>query len=357
MKPPIPRVTLAVLLSALGLVAQNQDADRLLQRLIDEREVPGLAAVVVSGERVLYERALGVAEVGERRPMTLDTPLAIASLSKCFVAALTVSLAEADVVDLDAPVRQWVDEIPESWPPITLRHLLSHTAGVADYIDFPNMRQRYQREAPRAEILAELLSHAPAFEPATRFDYSNGGFHLVGHAIEQAAGDSLANLLRDRVFQPAGMARARLLEPEADDDDVAVGYVAAETGVAPAPYSSRNWSYAAGAVVASARDLAHWIQALARGEVLERAQLRTLWTATRLPDGSTAPYGLGHQLQRGANFTLAYHTGRKPGFHATMGTLIEQRLSVIVLLNRDDVDSFPVAQRLAAMFRGAAKSR
>ena len=345
-------LSVCLLLIPLGAASADAWEDARLRSLeyLEElratEQVPGIACMVLVDGDVVMGEALGVADRESETPMTLDTRTQVGSLTKSFVAAAALLAAERGQLDLDVPLATLLDDIPDAWSGLTVRHLLNHTGGVVDYTEFPDIRERYRLETPHEEIVAEMRSHELSFAPGAQWSYSNSGYHFVGLALETSTGNSLGDLLEESLFAPAGMESASLLTADGCAD-CATGYVVEDGALAPGPHNSSTWSYAAGGVVASARDLAAWIRALAEGSPVPPALLRQMWTPAVDASGEKAPYGLGTQLQTGPGFTLAYHTGSRPGFHATMGTLVERRLSVIVLLNRSDVDSFPIAQRLA----------
>lgn len=204
-------------------MALKQSADALLRRATDAGDVPGVVAMAISREATIYEGAFGQRVLGERAPMTLDTVVWIASMSKAITTTAALQLVERGKLDLLSPVSRWVPEI-DSIPvlegfdasgaprthapkrPVTLQHLLTHTAGFG-YEFWSDAIQKYQtaREIPQIITCQNAALRTPLlFEPGERWNY---GINLdwAGKAVEAASGKKLGAYLKENVFAPLGM--------------------------------------------------------------------------------------------------------------------------------------------------------
>ncbi|MFQ3592577.1 MAG: serine hydrolase domain-containing protein [Gemmataceae bacterium] len=169
--------------------------DRLVQDAIKEGQAPGAVVVVVRDSKVAYRKAFGMRAKDE--PMTLDTLFDLASLTKPIATATSVfKLVEQGKLTLDDPVRKWVPGFREG---ITLRHLLLHTSG------YPAGGPAKEFQNGKEAMLKYLIRVAEKIEPDKKFVYTDLGFILLGHIVEQASGQSLDAFAAREIFTPLKM--------------------------------------------------------------------------------------------------------------------------------------------------------
>ena len=163
-----------------------------LQRTLDReraaQQIPGAAAAVVAGGRVVWVGASGLADVRRRVPVSRDTRFAIASVTKPFVAGLVAQLAATGVLGLDDPLSRWVPRFPGARR-ITLRQLLDQTSGLDDYVGEGRFVAAERRRGPDFEWAPrELLRYVPSplAAPGERWNYSNANYLLLGLVVERA---------------------------------------------------------------------------------------------------------------------------------------------------------------------------
>lgn len=182
-----------------------------LQTLFDdlhERQLFSGAAVVGHGDRIVWESGFGDADAERNVRFTPDTPTDGASLAKTFTAALLITLEREGVLSLDAPVQSLLPELP--YADITLRHLLSHSSGLAvdyGYFDAFIPADHVRTTEGLLHVLAEQKPPL-AFQPGTGFEYSSLGYDLASLAAGRAAKMPYVRLLQERIFQPLGMTSA-----------------------------------------------------------------------------------------------------------------------------------------------------
>ena len=180
----------------------------------DEPGSPGCALAVARDGDLVYTRGYGYANLDYDIPITPRTVFDVASVTKQFVAAVANMLALDGTVSLDDDVRRWLPELPEYESPVTLRHLIFHTGGLRDYLNlFPLAGAGDYYSVSREQLLAMMSrQRAPVFAPGERYEYSNTGYMLLAHALERAAGKSIGELARERIFKPLGMDGSRMHE-------------------------------------------------------------------------------------------------------------------------------------------------
>lgn len=328
-----------------------QHLDEIADRTFAGWKVPGLVyGVVIDGELV-HSRGLGTLRVGEDAPPDADSVFRIASMTKSFTAATILSLRDEGRLRLDDPVALHLPELASlrgptlDSPPISLRHLLTMTAGFPT--DDP-WGDRQQGLDPRAflELAARGLSFAWA--PGTRFEYSNLGYGLLGRVISAVTRREYRDAVRERILDPLGMTSTGYLQSEVPAERLARGYVWRDGAFLPEPMDEYGALASMGGVFTSIRDLATWVSgfldafpprdepglpvAWSAGHPLSRATRRemqqpsvTFDVAVEFaspeaePDLEGGAYGFGlfalEDLRWGR---LVGHSGGYPGFGSNM---------------------------------------
>jgi CubicO group peptidase (beta-lactamase class C family) len=298
--------------------------------------VPGGALGLVVDGRLAFATGLGVKDAATGEPVGTDTVFRVASTSKTFTAAAVMSLVDGGAVSLDAPITRYLPELrlqpPHDPSRLTLRRLLSHTAGVPDYLEFecadgPDALSAWFAAHP------DLTLWTP---PGRLWSYSNLGYSLAGLVAERAAGVPFRQLVEDHILGPLGMATATF-----DVDEViATGDHAAAHPIDPidATLSRCGLTDPPGYLYASVRDLGRFTEAMLAwgGGVVEPpslVQMALPHTSTQAPPD--AFYGLGLFQQRYNGMLVVGHPGDLPGMHSAWWMVPGRRFGVIVLVNGD----------------------
>jgi CubicO group peptidase (beta-lactamase class C family) len=310
----------------------------LLDRLIHESHrnsgAPSLSAAVFRHGTLLHLTCCGNAH-----PETLYQT---ASLGKHFTAALALLLAaRGDGPALDAPVARHLPELPRAWTGITLRHLLSHAAGIPDAgYDALDLSRDY---TDSQLALAVGSGGELEFPPGSARTYSNAGYVLAGIAIGRSAGAFYGDLLRELIFDPLGMATATVNTPAAP-----VGHIRENsgTGLRSAPFVSPTLNRLAdGGISLSILDLARWESALCSPFA---AGVAEMFVETKLNNGRPSGYGLGWFLSDSDRGRVAEHDGLWQGFSTAMVRHLDEGLSAVVLADVEDLDAANLAHSLLA---------
>lgn len=323
--------------------------DALVPELLARHAVPGLAVGLVEEGRVLFAGGWGWADSASGRPVTEGTVFNVASLSKPVTAWGVLHLAEARRLDLDAPVASLLEDwrpppSEHDWEGVTLRRLLSHTAGLS----MPSVPW-FPADSAVPELDAVLRGEAGETgplrlveEPGMSWSYSGGGYALLQRIVEEVSGAAFPAYMRRRVFEPLGMTATTFARDSVPDSRAAVPHD--EAGNPIAPY--RLVGVAAGGLHGTVRDFSRLLAAYSggdgepagRGVLSPEGMSRMLSPVAevRLPDVDTrgATYGLGHNLLRAAGGErMAFHSGGNPGFLAYFLVVPESGDGVVVLAN------------------------
>lgn len=302
--------------------------------------------LVMRGDQLLYEGALGDAAAEGGQSLTPAYAFDIGSITKQFTAAAIVRLAEQGKLGLDDPAAKHLPGFP--YPDVTVRQLLTHTSGVPDVMPY------YSKLLRSGEVTAPLISAdaaqvlaaqkmAPVSAPGTRFEYSNTGYLLLGQIVTRVSGVDYARYLDREFFTPLGMSHTRVRMP-ANDTEIgprAYGFRVSASGRRQAfDQVPQFYVTGAGGIYSTARDLHRWARALRGGKVMSAAHWTEATTPVRLADGGSVPYGFGVALRPSPlGQARVSHGGHWRGFKADLTLQPAQDLDIVLLTNNGEDDS------------------
>ena len=319
---------LILLLAAIIAPASAGELDDFVAAQMESSSLPGVAWAVVDGDAVTTG-ADGTAD-GER-DVTPDTPFLLGSISKSFTALAIMQLAEADEVDLDAPVSRYLPEF-EGKPTgaITLRQLLSHTSGLSTLQGNSTPADTEALPDAIARRATWYAQQQPAYAPGSRYEYSNANYLILGRVIEVVGGMPYADYIQTRILQPLGMEHS-YVSGDGKHTALAQGYTPWFGSMRP---TKARWSGLGsapqGGIVSTAGDLALYLHMMTNGEddILSAAgKARMLSPASDASPG----YGFGWILN--SEEQSAYHTGLSPGFESIAAMVPAKKRGVVVLTN------------------------
>ena len=346
-----------VLLLSTVLATQRPDTaaiNRYVQAEMARQRIPGLSLAVLRGDSVLLARGYGFANVELRAPASDSTVYQSGSMGKQFTAALVEMLVDNHLLRLDDSIVRWFPEGAAVWQGITVRRLLTHTSGVAEYTD---STFDYRKDYTEDQLVKFAAARPLDFPPGERWSYSNTGYLLLGALIHRVTGRFYGDLLRDSVFGPLAMHDSRVISEADIIPNRAAGY-RLEGGV----LKNQEWvaptlnTTADGALYFTVRDLTRWAIALNHARVPSAAALDTAWTPVRLGDGATYPYGFGWFLlpQRGQR--RISHTGSWQGFKTVIARYPQSGVTVIVLANLAEAQVGAIAYGIAGLIEPALQA-
>jgi D-alanyl-D-alanine carboxypeptidase len=330
-----------VLVCATSAAARADKVDDHVRAEMARSKVPSVSLAVIRNGQLVKIQGYGLADVERQVSATPDTVYKIGSVSKQFIATGIMMLVQDGRLSLEDPVSKHLQGTPASWTGITIRHLLTHTSGLV-------------REGPAfdpfkiqsdADVVRSAYPLPLRFEPGTKWEYCNTGYFALADIIRTVSGQPWSDYLNAKVFQPSGMTSTR--PTSATDPMRAVGYAGEDNrDVAP------DWPAVrpSGAFLSTVRDLVKWEGVLATNQILTDESRRLMWTAVRLNDGSSYPYGFGWELGERAGRRHIGHGGSLPGFRATYARFPDEGLTVIVLTNADQVDRAAIVKGIADIY-------
>jgi CubicO group peptidase (beta-lactamase class C family) len=291
---------------------------------------PGLAYAIVK-DGGIHSDSRGEMLIGSGRKVTSDTPFQLGSVSKSFTAMAVMQLVEADKVDLDAGISQYLEVFSGSpGHAITIRQMLSHTSGYSTlqgnqiYEDLTTGRDELARQ------VEQVAKWAPAYEPGTRWAYSNANYQILGVLIEALSGLDYASYIETRILKPIGMNDSFVADGE-NHDTMARGHRPWFGTKRPMKDSKTHRVYApAGGVIASANDVARYLSIMMNGE--DDVISATSKAAMLRPASDASPfYGFGWLID--AQKGTVYHSGESPGTETLAVLAPAKKKAVVVLVN------------------------
>jgi CubicO group peptidase (beta-lactamase class C family) len=317
--------------------------------LLNRRPAVGLAVGVVRRGGLASFEARGLADVGSRTPVNEDTVFRIASITKTFTAIAVMQLQERGLVDLDAPANEYLRAyrlVPaKPWfRPATVRHLMTHTAGLAEVVPpwgvvLPDWGESVKVGRPLPSLAEYYRGRLRiAADPGTRFVYGNHSPATLGQLVEDVSGQSLAGYFREHIFEPLGMADSDLGRSDRVRSRLATGYDLGANG--PKAVPDREFVTAgAASVYSTPRDMARYLAALLgggtneHGSVLERATLATMFAPQFQPDPRLPGMGLGFFRADLGGRPVVEHRGVMPGFNSQIVVAPDEGVGVMAFTN------------------------
>lgn len=314
----------------------------------DKPGSPGCALAVARDGEFVYTRGYGYANLDYDIPVTPQTVFDVASVTKQFVAAVANLLAQDGTVSLDDGVRVWLPELPEYASPVTLRHLIYHTGGLRDYLNLFPLAGSHDYYAVSREQLLAMMSRqrAPVFAPGERYEYSNTGYMLLAHALERAAGKSVGEMARERLFEPLGMEGSLMYE---NREEIiprrATGYHRDDEGELRIVHNYNFEIAGDGQLYTTVEDLLLWDDYLHGAD--KPALHESMLTEGTLNDGE--PIGYAHGITPGEyrGLRTVGHSGHSWGFLTELRRYVEPGLSIAVSCNAEYGAPGELARRVA----------
>jgi len=313
--------------------AHADKVDDYIRLRMQKEHIPGLSLVVVREGKIIKAKGYGYASLELRAPAMPDTVYQIGSLTKQFTAAAILLLVQEHKVGLDAKISQYLDGTPETWKDITVRHLLTHTSGLpSDGI--LTTAKTFFADYTEEEMLQSATALPLLASPGEQFSYSNLGYDLLAMIIEKASGKSYADFVRERFFQPLGMTATKVNDKTVITPNRAQGYLWENGNLRLCEQISPTRFRGSGSLLSTALDLAKWDAALSTEALLTDASRKAMWTPMTLKDGKATDYGFGWFLSSVKQHTNIHHNGAINGFLANMSRFVDDKLTVIVLVNQ-----------------------
>jgi CubicO group peptidase (beta-lactamase class C family) len=335
--------------------AISENVGKYVRSEMQRQHIPGLALLVARGGKILQAEGFGLANVELQVPVKPETVFQSGSVGKQFTATGVMMLVEEGKVGLDDPLTKYFGDAPAGWKDVTVRELLSHTAGFGDYPEKFDFRKDWAED----EELKLVESIPLAYPPGTKWEYSNLGYLTLGVLIHRVTGEFYGDFLRQRIFEPLGMQTTRIISEADIVPNRAAGYrlvkgeVKNQEWVSPVANTTAD-----GSLYFSILDLAKWDAALYTEKLLKRSSFEQMWTPAKMKNGqpNKGGYGFGWFIEERHGHHVISHDGAWQGFETNITRYVNDQLTVVVLTNLAGAKLDAVAERVADMYLGAIQT-
>ena len=311
----------------------------LVDQQVESQHIPGMImAERLADGTVIWSTSGYISPAGNER-WSAHTPSFIASVTKTFTAVVVMQLVEEGKLSLDETVDTWFPEQPNG-DKITVRMLLSHTSGLANYQDtFGTDIEKWTREWAPEDLIAEANKAGTVGEPGSRVaHYSNTNYMMLGLIIEKVTGNSWEHEVESRIIQPLGLTDTTFAKEGMWNGDLVPGYMKTPDGYVSTlefpwyPHSSTAW--AAGGIVSTASDLMTFASALFDGKLVSTETLAIM--AQPMGTEGERAWGLGGGVAEVAGHKAFGMGGNTTGYHAFLIGILDSKLVVTALVNTEE---------------------
>jgi CubicO group peptidase (beta-lactamase class C family) len=339
--------------------------------LIDAKS-PGAAVMVRKNGQTVATGSYGVGDVRKLHKIDAHTNFRLASFTKQFTAMAIMLLVEDGELRYDQNLSELFPGFPAYGRAITIRHLLTHTSGLADYETLMAEQEKAGKANWSAtdqihdeDVLALLAGQTHGnFAPGSSWSYSNSGYVVLGLIVAKASGTSYPEFLQRRIFKPLKMSHTLAYVKERNVvRKRAYGYSKQNGQLQDTDQSATSATLGDGGIYSNLADLAKWDEALRTDQLLPKAEMTPALEPVKLNDGSEphwpsegdgdnlAPgrpvsYGFGWFLSPIEGRRCMWHTGSTSGFRTIIARFTEDSTTIVILLNRTDLDPMQLAQQI-----------
>jgi CubicO group peptidase (beta-lactamase class C family) len=346
-----------ILLLAQSAAAQNpgtppDKVDEYIQSQLNARHIPGLALLVVRDGQIVKARGYGFANLEHKVPVKPETVFQSGSMGKQFTAMAVMMLVEEGKIGLDDRITRYFQDAPQSWKNVTVRQLLSHTAGFTDYPSDFNFREDYTED----QLLKRAMAIPLAFRPGEKWQYSNMGYLTLGILLGKVTGKFYGDFLQKRIFRPLGMDSTRIITEADIVPNRAAGYRLVKGEVKNQSWVSPTMNTTAdGSLYLTILDLARWDAALQTEKLLKHSSLQLMWTPVKLNDGKPNPagYGFGWRVGSVRGHPVIEHGGAWQGFTSNISRYVDDKLTVVALANLAGAGPDVISHHVAGLYNSA----
>jgi CubicO group peptidase (beta-lactamase class C family) len=336
--------------AALDRAALEKKLDELLTAHATVNDFSGAALLAKDG-KPLFAKGYGYANVEWQIPNTTKTKFRIGSITKQFTSMLVMQLREQAKLKLEDSVCVYVTPCPETWKPVTIHHLLTHTSGIPTYTGIASWREANMVPKTIDQMVSIFRDLPLQWTPGEKYAYNNSGYFLLGIVIEKAAAKKYEQALQDMILTPLGLSDTGYDWSKAIIPRRASGYSGRGVAIVNAAPLDMQQPYSAGALYSTVEDLLAWDQALYTEKLLPEAAKQLMWTPFKDNYGYGWIIGAPAAGLFGGHRRLA-HGGGINGFSTVIVRLPETNVTVIVLSNNDSANASVIGREIGAVYYG-----
>lgn len=324
---------------------RTQKLEAVLSAL-HRNDAPGLVASVQHHGKPLLRRGYGMASLDSGVINTPSTKMRIGSTSKHFASALALLLRDEGLLSIDEPVSRWLPELPATQGIRTLRQFMNHTGGTRDYLDLSLLSNGMTVVPSEGAFDYQCRQQEENFKPGEQLMYNNGGYRMLSKVLERVLGVSLAQGLRERLFEPLSMNDTFLW---CTDLDPLLGSATSHIAKPEGGFSKGIFPsviLAEGGIASTLDDMQRWLGHLISPRIWPQRLSHELMAPTELNNGYLHPYGFGLIRETWRGVQILHHAGGVVGGTCQMIAAPDHGVQIVVMSNRSDITAVEIAQQL-----------
>ena len=320
-------------------------ANEYMNELAKLNRFRGTILIARDGQ-ALTTSSYGFANLEDEIPNTRQTKFHLASITKTFTAMAVMMLAERGKLNVQDSICKYLTDCPTAWQPVSIHHLLTMSSGIPNFTDFPDWLMTRALPATYTSTIARFKDKPLDFPPGSKYNYSNSGYVLLAYIVEKVSGKTYEGFLRENIFAPLKMANTGY-----DDNKVvlthrASGYAREGIRLVRAPYLNTSVVKGAGGLYSTVDDLLLWDQALYEDKLVSRKSLETIFTI------HAGDFGYGWHIDEQFKRRRIFYDGVQIGFKSSISRYADDKVTIILLTNSDDVFINSAIRDLAAIVFG-----
>jgi CubicO group peptidase (beta-lactamase class C family) len=338
------KLLLLFFLPALAF-AQIDSTDIIVSQMMEKQKIVGLSLAVIKNGQAVVNKGYGLANVELNVPVTSETVIRLGSVSKQFFTTAIMKLVEDGKLSIEDSVHRFFPDAPETWRPIRIKNLMSHTSGL-------------QREAPAYDnfkiqpdiaVIRSAYKLPLAFKTGEKYQYCNLAYFMLAEIIRQVSGMPWQDYIQAKLFIPAGMTHSYLTDFYKIIPNRAQGYMhkrdtlinaTAMLGIRPS-----------GGFLSTSSDMIKWEKVLSEeNSILKKENWEKLWQPfIKTSDNAALKeyYGFGWLIDEYKGHKIIVHGGSNIGFRSVYARFVNDGLSIIILTNTDEANPRAIAHALA----------
>jgi CubicO group peptidase (beta-lactamase class C family) len=327
---------------------QADSTDIIVQKMMKEQKIAGLALAVIKNGKAVVNKGYGLANVELNVAVTEKTVIRLGSVSKQFFATAILKLMEEGKLSIEDHVHKFFPDAPETWRPIQLKHLLSHTSGLKR--EGPAYNNSVIQ--PDLVIIKSAYSLPLDFKTGEKYQYCNLAYFMLAEIITQVSGMPWQDYIRERLFIPAGMKNSGMTDFYLIIPDRASGYMHKKDVLvnADAMYAVRP----SGGFLSTSTDMILWDKVLReKNIILKKENWELLWQPfIKTSDDATSKeyYGFGWAINELNGRKVVQHGGSNIGFRSYYTRFVNDGLSIIIMTNTDEANPGAIVRALSEYY-------
>lgn len=341
------KLLLFLLLPCLSF-AQVDSTDIIVKQIMEKQKIVGLSLAVIKNGKTVINKGYGFANIELNVPVTSETVIKVSSISKQFFTTAILKLMEDGKLDINDSVHKYFPDAPESWRPITLKNLMSHTSGLQRE---PPAYDALKRQ-PDIDVIKSAYSLPLDYKTGEKFQYCNIGYFMLAEVISQVSGMPWQDYIRTALFIPAGMNNSYLTDFYQIIPNRANGYMYKKDTLinATAMLAIRP----SGGFLSTSTDMILWDKVLTEENIILRKEnWELLWQPyikTSADLKSKANYGFGWFIDERNGHKVIHHGGANLGFRSFYARFVNDDLSIIVMTNTEEANPQAIVGALSEYY-------